>query len=210
MKLSTKSIGLEAAPVVASAVANVSSVLSNADVSDIIAGRPEAEVLQVLKIVSQALAKCPELLHLDISDNALGEKGIRACTAVLTDSSKLRSLRLQNIGCSVNACRAVNELVQSSALDTLHLFNNMSDNEGANAIAALLSRNKGIKVHWPRTTSLSCSFRCFEGSHDMVLNWSPLPACLPRCVTLESTTLWPSRSSILTPATSRHFFTNCR
>lgn len=146
IKLSTKSIGSEAAPVVVAALENVAGVLKDADMSDIIAGRPEAEVLQVIQAVSAALAKCDGLKSLNISDNALGEKGIRAFKDVLTATSTLEALYLKNIGCSVNACKAVAELVGCSSLQLLHLFNNMSDNEGASAIATLVKRNTGMRV----------------------------------------------------------------
>jgi hypothetical protein len=47
----------------------------------------------------------------------------------------LHSLAFQNVGCSIRACQAVQELVQhSQELRALHLYNNMSDNEGAVAI----------------------------------------------------------------------------
>jgi Ran GTPase-activating protein 1 len=137
---------LEAAPVVVAAIENVAEVLEDADMSDIIAGRPEAEVLQVLQAVSAALAKCKGLKVLNISDNALGEKGIRAFTDVLKSTSTLQALYLKNIGCSVNACKAVAELVACTSLQLLHLFNNMSDNEGATSIGTLVQRNSGIKV----------------------------------------------------------------
>ena len=157
IKLSTKSIGTESAPVVVRGVANIEGTLSHADISDIIAGRPEAEVLDVLRQVSAALAKC-RLSGVNISDNALGEKGIRACAAVLSSQSALKELYLQNIGCSVNACAAVNELVACTSLEKLHLFNNMSDNEGAASIAALLSRSPGMRVRPPLCALLACLF----------------------------------------------------
>jgi large subunit ribosomal protein L31/Ran GTPase-activating protein 1 len=48
----------------------------------------------------------------------------------LSSQSSLESLSLQNVGCSIHACRAVEELFQASQnLRQLHLFNNMSDNE---------------------------------------------------------------------------------
>ena len=145
MKLSTKSIGRDAAPIVAEAIRNVAGTLKIADISDIIAGRPEAEVLNALTTVSDALSTCT-LDELNVSDNALGEKGIRACAAAFTSQKALKGVYLQNIGCSVNACKAVNELIASTSLETLHLFNNMSDNEGAISIAALLQRNPSIRV----------------------------------------------------------------
>ncbi len=48
----------------------------------------------------------------------------------------LQRLAFQNVGCSIRACQAVAELVQNSGeLRALHLYNNMSDSEGAIAIA---------------------------------------------------------------------------
>lgn len=53
----------------------------------------------------------------------------------------LEFLSLQNVGCSVAACKAVEELIPAdSKLAGLHLFNNMSGDEGAGHIARLLAR----------------------------------------------------------------------
>ena len=43
----------------------------------------EDEALDVLRIISKGLAKA-KLRGLNLSDNALGEKGVRACAEVLT------------------------------------------------------------------------------------------------------------------------------
>ena len=56
IKLSTKSFGRDAAEVAAAAIANVASSLAHADLSDVIAGRPEAEALDALRIMCGALA----------------------------------------------------------------------------------------------------------------------------------------------------------
>jgi len=48
---------------------------------------------------------------------------------------------LQNVGCSVHACNALSELVPAgSALAGLHLYNNMTGDEGAEHVARLLAR----------------------------------------------------------------------
>jgi large subunit ribosomal protein L31/Ran GTPase-activating protein 1 len=48
---------------------------------------------------------------------------------------------LQNVGCSVHACKAVAELLRhTAALTGLHLFNNMSGDEGATYISTVLAR----------------------------------------------------------------------
>jgi Ran GTPase-activating protein (RanGAP) involved in mRNA processing and transport len=140
IKFSTKSFGVDAALVAAKAIRNVSSTLKHADLSDIIAGRPEDEALQSLRIISEALALA-DLDSLDLSDNALGEKGIRACAAVVSHQKNLKHIAFQNVGCSVHGCAAVNELlVHSGNLRSIHLLNNMSGCEGAASIAAVISR----------------------------------------------------------------------
>lgn len=59
----------------------------------------------------------------------------------LCDLQGVEFLSLQNVGCSVHACKAVEELLPpNSKLAGLHLFNNMSGDEGAGHIARLLSR----------------------------------------------------------------------
>lgn len=83
IKFSTQSFGNDAAPVAARALLNVAASLEEADLSDIIAGRPEAEALATLTTVTDALQQA-KLRALDLSDNALGEKGIRACAKALT------------------------------------------------------------------------------------------------------------------------------
>ncbi len=94
IKFSTKSFGIEAAEVAARAIENVVSSLTHADISDIIAGRPEKEVLGALQIISQALAKA-KLKALDLSDNALGQKGIIACTSAFAQQASLSPLCIQ-------------------------------------------------------------------------------------------------------------------
>lgn len=140
IKFSTKSFGVDAALIAAKAIRNVSSTLKHADMSDIIAGRPEDEALQALRIISEALALA-NLESLDLSDNALGEKGIRACAAAVSHQKSLRHIAFQNVGCSVHGCAAVNELlVHCDNLRSIHLLNNMSGCEGAMSIAQIISR----------------------------------------------------------------------
>lgn len=57
IKLSTKSFGRDAAEVASEAIANVSERLVDVDMSDVIAGRPEAEALEALRIISNALSR---------------------------------------------------------------------------------------------------------------------------------------------------------
>lgn len=138
VRFSTKSFGVDAAHVAARAIENVAATLEDADMSDIIAGRPggalrqaphgadpwlghcfhsrgavlsprwllhtavghppptrlpalpwwpaaaEDEALAALRIISAALGRA-RLRHLNLSDNALGEKGIRACADAFSE-----------------------------------------------------------------------------------------------------------------------------
>ncbi len=140
IKFSTKSFGVDAAHVAAKGIRNIRATLKHVDISDIIAGRPEDEALQALSIISEALSDA-QLESLDLSDNALGEKGIRACAKAYTGQKTLRHIAFQNVGCSVHGCAAVDELlVHCSELRSIHLLNNMSGCEGAVSIANVISR----------------------------------------------------------------------
>jgi Ran GTPase-activating protein 1 len=79
--LSNKSFDNAAATKIAAYLDSLSSV-TVADVSDIIAGRPEDEALRTLKIICSSLEKF-ELVEVNLSDNALGAKGVEACKGVL-------------------------------------------------------------------------------------------------------------------------------
>ncbi len=51
----------------------------------------------------------------------------------------LEELAFQNVGCSINACTSLSELVQNAQeLRSMRLYNNMSDDAGAAAIAKVL------------------------------------------------------------------------
>ena len=56
------------------------SQLKEVDLSDVLAGRPETEALEALSTLCAALTEANgvALQALDLSDNALGEKGVRA------------------------------------------------------------------------------------------------------------------------------------
>lgn len=74
-------------------IENVKGSLTDVDLSDVIAGRPEDEALEALRLISGALAQCP-LRLLDLSDNALGEKGVRAAAAAFSNQVGLSIMRM--------------------------------------------------------------------------------------------------------------------
>ncbi|RQM27461.1 hypothetical protein B5M09_001291 [Aphanomyces astaci] len=115
-----------------------------ADLADIIAGRPEDEALVVLTTISKALVG-HVLDEIDLSDNALGEKGVRACFAVLIPQPTLKRLSFCNNGISAAASAVIAKEVVlqqdgvAKSLETFHFFNNMSGHEGCLAVASMLS-----------------------------------------------------------------------
>ncbi|CAA0839865.1 RAN GTPase-activating protein 1 [Striga hermonthica] len=137
---SNRSFGLGAARVAGPILASIKNHLKEVDLSDFVAGRPEAEALDVMKIFSEAL-EGSDLRYLNISDNALGEKGVRAFGKLLKSQTKLEELYLMNDGISKEASQAVCELVPSTeSLKVLQFHNNMTGDEGAAAISEILMR----------------------------------------------------------------------
>lgn len=93
-------------------LASLNDQLKEVDLSDIIAGRLEEEALDVIKIFSEALEGCI-LKSLDLSNNALGEKGVRAFGKLCNLRTTCEKLYLMNNGISEEAAKAVCELIPS-------------------------------------------------------------------------------------------------
>ncbi|MEW5318498.1 MAG: hypothetical protein WDW38_009714 [Sanguina aurantia] len=142
VRLSTKSFGREAAAVAAQAISNVLHCLTDADISDVIAGRPEEEALDVLRILSKALAACPLLKSLNLSDNALGEKGIRACAEVLTSLILSRSPVMEDFRMASSRVGPQGGIALASGLSAgFHLVRlDLSDNPMTPAVAPALAQ----------------------------------------------------------------------
>ncbi|XP_022138183.1 RAN GTPase-activating protein 2 [Momordica charantia] len=138
---SNRSFGLEAACVTEPILASLKDQLKEVDLSDFIAGRPESEALEVMKIFSDAL-EGSILRSLNLSNNALGEKGVRAFGSLLKSQTCLEELYLMNDGISKEAAQAVSELIPSTEkLRVLQFHNNMTGDEGALAIAEVVKRS---------------------------------------------------------------------
>ncbi|GJW31642.1 Ran GTPase-activating protein 1 [Tanacetum coccineum] len=110
---SNRSFGLDAAHVAAPILSSINKQLTEVDLSDFVAGRPEAEALQVMTIFSESL-KHSVLRFLNLSNNALGEKGVRAFGQLLASQGNLKELYLMNDGISEEAVKAVCELIPST------------------------------------------------------------------------------------------------
>ncbi|KAF8401673.1 hypothetical protein HHK36_012619 [Tetracentron sinense] len=142
---SNRSFGLGAAHVAEPILVSLKDQLTEVDLSDFIAGRPEAEALEVMNIFSMALEGCV-LKYLNLSNNALGEKGVRAFEALLKSQSNLEGLYLMNDGISEEAARAVSELIPSTKkLRILQFHNNMTGDEGAIAISEVVKHSHALE-----------------------------------------------------------------
>ncbi|KAM5569324.1 RAN GTPase-activating protein 2 [Rosa sericea] len=159
---SNRSFGLGAARVAEPILVSLKNQLKEVDLSDFIAGRPEAEALEVIKIFAAAL-EGSALRFLDLSNNALGEKGVRAFGALLKSQSCLEELYLMNDGISEEAAQAVHELIPSTEkLRILHFHNNMTGNEGAFAISEVVK-------HSPLLEGFRCSSTRVESEGGVAL-----------------------------------------
>lgn len=135
---SSRSFGIDAARVAAPILSSLKNQLKEVDLSDFVAGRPEAVALDVMNIFSEAL-EGSVLRFLNLSDNALGEKGVRAFEKLLSSQTSLEELYLMNDGISQEAAKAVCELLPSTKkLRVLHFHNNMTGNEGAISISEIV------------------------------------------------------------------------
>ncbi|XP_010468883.1 PREDICTED: RAN GTPase-activating protein 1 [Camelina sativa] len=138
IRFSNRSFGSEAAKFAATVLSSIKDQLTEVDLSDVVAGRPEAEALEAMNMFSSAL-EGSKLRFLDLSDNALGEKGIRAFASLIKSQHDLEELYLMNDGISEDAARAVRELLPSTdKIRVLHFHNNMTGDEGAIAIAEII------------------------------------------------------------------------
>ncbi|CAL4978484.1 unnamed protein product [Urochloa decumbens] len=146
---SNRSFGVGAANVAGPILESVKNQLTEVDLSDFVAGRPEDEALDAMRIFSKAL-EGSVLTYLNISDNALGEKGVRAFGELLKSQENLEEFYVMNDGISEDAAKALSELIPSTEkLKVLHLYNNMTGDEGAVYVAEMVKRSPNLE-----------SFRC--------------------------------------------------
>lgn len=106
---STWALSVDAAEVLAGVIA-AQTQLKSAILADIIAGRPEAEGLRVYEVLSAAL-KHKSLTEIDLSDNAVGPKGVAALRELLSSQASLQKLYFCNCGISAEAAASLSELL---------------------------------------------------------------------------------------------------
>ncbi|XP_024388986.1 RAN GTPase-activating protein 2 [Physcomitrium patens] len=151
--LSNWSFGHESAEVAARALSALKDRLVDVNLADIVAGRQEAEALSAMSTISSAL-EGSKLKSLNLSDNALGEKGVRAFSALLGSQNSLEALSFMNNGISVDAARAIREILPSSKeLRTLRFHNNMTGDEGALELATEVVGGAPLLEHFQFSSS---------------------------------------------------------
>lgn len=149
IRLSNKSFGQDSAEVVAGVLREMTGI-KVADISDIIAGRHEDDALVVLKIICSAIVEnntAGLLEEVNVSENALGRKGLIACQDLLQVPS-VRRFYFCNNGLSAEASELITEILLASPalvdgalpFTTLHFYNNMSGENGAKASARLIEK----------------------------------------------------------------------
>jgi len=157
--LSGKSYTVEGADVIAEYIRDIAPSVRSAILSDIIASRPEEEGLAVLKIICDAFFHS-QLEEVDLSDNALGSKGISACDSVLSYQKwSLKRLSLCNNGLSATSMEEIADILCGnddetddsnnicSRLTTINFFNNMSGDGGCAAFARIISKCTSNLTH---------------------------------------------------------------
>lgn len=144
--LSTKSFDVAAAKTL-SKLLLLCDEISVVDLSDIIAGRAESIALEVLFILCSSLTS-ERIALLDMSENALGEKGIRKLEMFFRELKSLEEVQFHNNGLSALSMQLLCEdhpenfancYLPKDNLKRVSFHNNMSGDEGAVALASLLN-----------------------------------------------------------------------
>eukprot|EP01035_Chromulina_nebulosa_P023891 gene23891-31003_t len=152
IKLSNKSYSPDAAQLIIDKIKSYQTI-TIADISDIIAGRPEEEALRTLTIVCDAEASanladilltsgCPPLTHLHFYNNMAGNGGAIAIAKVVGINPNIIDFRFSATRSGDEGCTAIaNALNSLLDLERLDLSDNNFGSEGALALA------NSIKIH---------------------------------------------------------------
>mmetsp|Transcript_2059 Transcript_2059/g.2804 ORF Transcript_2059/g.2804 Transcript_2059/m.2804 type:complete len:472 (-) Transcript_2059:71-1486(-) len=156
--LSDKSYTSSAASVIANFLTStdefnpsIASGVQIADLKDIIASRMEEEGLEVLQTLSNAFMES-RLTEVDLSDNAMGSKGIVTCQTVLGGKpaiDTLERLSLCNNGLSEFSMNEVADILTNidesndsciaNNLTKIHFYNNMSGDNGCKSFERIMN-----------------------------------------------------------------------
>lgn len=132
-------------------------VLALAVLDLLCAALPAPELQVRIDLYSKSFKVCKVL---DLSENALGEKGIRRLEKYLKAFSKLEEINFYNNGLSELSLVLLVEMLPKESLKKLHFHNNMSGNGGAEAVAGLIPALIKLEV------SVLKAIFLFSGSKD--------------------------------------------
>ena len=116
-------------------------------VSPFLAPRDFSRSLAVYRALGVTL-RTKRLRLVDLSDNAVGTKGIEACRDFLSGQDGLEEVTFSNCGLSAEACRSVSDLLlfrTPTRLSLLHFNNNMSGSGGGIAIADVVKGSSYLR-----------------------------------------------------------------
>eukprot|EP00457_Paulinella_chromatophora_P005209 gb/GEZN01005223.1/.p1 GENE.gb/GEZN01005223.1/~~gb/GEZN01005223.1/.p1 ORF type:complete len:499 (-),score=63.04 gb/GEZN01005223.1/:337-1779(-) len=149
LNLSGKSISKEAAAHISVIVSQLQGI-HVVDFHDIIAGQLREDVVLILRQLCEAISH-QTFTTLNLSDNALGVQGVRACEAAFKNSTHLRHLYFNNDGLEGDAGALITKLVLSvhpsgkSQLRTFEIHNNLLQDEGAINLAPLFENSPDLR-----------------------------------------------------------------
>lgn len=147
--ISTKSFGRDSAPVLVSALHNLPN-LTQADFSDCIASRETSEALDTLGIICKGIESSGIQLEVfNLSDNAVGLRGIPVIEPAFKNQKKLTHLYFNNDGISADAASGL----------VKHIFSNITSSSSSSSTDSTSSSSSEYA-----TTNL----RVFEIGHNML------------------------------------------
>ena len=155
IRLGGKSFNVVAAKVFASKLEKLQGIRV-ADLSDIIAGQHEDTAQEVLLHLCTSLKEHP-LEEINLSDNALGLRGVKACTNAFINQKHLQRVYFNNNGLDELSAQAIVDLVMpvKDTVTTFHIYRNLLRGGGGRALGTLfshLSQLQDLRVSGTRLT----------------------------------------------------------
>jgi hypothetical protein len=151
--LSCRSWGKEAVAVLVEFFLNnnVSQNVVFLNLADCIASRPTDEGLEVMQQLATALADSSKLIEIDLSDNAMGPRGLSPVKALL-DNHSIERLYLSNCGFSFESMEFLRDSIQlndgqmAKSLTELILDRNMIGVDGAKVVGDFLKDCQNLQL----------------------------------------------------------------
>jgi Ran GTPase-activating protein 1 len=160
LTLCGKSFGIEAATYIGSVFGKLPATVTSIDFNDCIAGQKTEDVGTILQSLCSPLKNQP-LVEINLSNNALGHRGVSSVADMLANQPNLQRLYFNNDGLQGDAVALITKLVLGSQQDgtsrlrVFEIFNNMMGDAGAIALAPLLAASPILEEFRMATTRVS-------------------------------------------------------